>query len=619
MNTLFAQNHRWVCNNEIVNYAVNQTHPLPTSNNPDHSQNGLFSSDGTLQLYMEDGAIRDASGNLIVQQLEPNPQIPPGDIAPGFSECTFVPVPETCDEYYAISSFSYGASKVDHYLVYSRLKKTGATWVGQILSNGTTTDYFYNTDCSWSRDGGTEPDTEIKPIYNNHIAVTKVNDEGNRYLFLNIFYCIGVFEIRNDDIHFIGNSPEFEWSYFQANNRSEMEVYEYGPAPEGRRYTVATSYFTKPLSYSNEGGAIHIFEFIINGANVSFNYEYQVEIPKDPAYNQYKQCVNGLEFSEDGLTLYATRLQYKDNPPIYIDDKNLVYFSRPTTANNFYYTGVILSGSGTHDFAFGQIERGTDGKLYVAGDGRLGALNDNNNPNSYFNLSAVILNNRLTRGNEYLTYSPIPIYTKSVASMWLYLLPDQIDGEDYTMWEFGVPDLYPDTIYQCEFPYNMNFGGFYYTLYSYLSQPGQWNNAFTNNITLEGDGIVRISNKADMSCYEEVVVICCTEPGTETLCGPHFLQSGVANGTTINLNFETCTLDVPPPCEVRWVISYFNPVTGSPTTVTVFGTPNSYAIPDTPWNRDNATIKLIKKFCIPENCGSDYEMEWEFTIEYVAL
>ena len=118
--TANAQQTKWAINNHLVDYQAGTSTPLPTTNSPDHTQNAVHNDQGVLELYAADGAIYDAAGNLLVQQFDP---FDATVNAKGFSEFTFVPVPNGCGEYYAISTYSEGLKDQRNSIIYSRLKK----------------------------------------------------------------------------------------------------------------------------------------------------------------------------------------------------------------------------------------------------------------------------------------------------------------------------------------------------------------------------------------------------------------------------------------------------------------------------------------------------------------
>jgi hypothetical protein len=616
MNTLQAQQGKWAVSNQAVDYATGYVSNLPYPDHPDMSQNALFDTKGRLEFTVADGRIRDASGVLILGLWHADFG-KHGDTARGFSEEAIVPVPETCDEYYVISTYTEGTINNGNFLAYGRLKKINGVWTPQTMANSTLVEKWENSGCDFVRSAPEEengPDgTFTIPDVHNHIAVTRINPAGNRYLFMSVPRCIGVFEIRNDDIHFIGHSNGQTYTYFHEANRSEMEVYEYEPVNNDASYTLATCYYADPdldngAQYHNKGGAVHLWDVTITGTSVNFTSDYQVKVPKTSAENDYRQCINGLEFSDDGLTLYATYLMWEGHtqPLNYIYDRNLIYFTRLAQYVQFGFnsSNIILSGAATHDFAFGQIERGRDGKLYVAGNRRLGALADNNDPNSTFDTDAIAVGNNLTYADKILPHTSLK--NDQEAELHLYLLNDQIDGEDYSIWSTGPLDLFPDTVYgYCQFPDEFNFGEHFY-IQTGLSTPTLQDYV---NIT-EAKQVVNISRFDDMSCSEQIVFTCCPGEGAGLMCVELVYYAVVynADNTAFKLHITGCDWDVPPPCVHNFSYTYYDPAHPSGPYVTVNFTAQPHVsswIPVNAWNQNSANLQITvyKELCFDPSCG----------------
>ena len=611
-----AQQPQWVINNSLVDYVNNTTTPLPTSNSPNHTQNGLINHAGQLEFYAEDGAVRDGAGNLIVQQVNVAGL---GYNAPGHSEFVFVPVPETCDEYFCISTFVKTGMPtnfaIENYLIYSRIKNVNGSWIAQTMPNGTLVEHWKNEGClSFSRSDSMPNGEEVNYYdYHNHLAVTRANLSGNRYLFMSIPECIGVFEIRNSDIIYLNSSTSN--GTFLQNNRSEMEVFEYEAVGGLEKYTLVTSYYSNPdldvvSQNKNKGGAIHLFEVSISsGSSVTFSSNYQVIVPKSSRLIDYMQCVNGIEFSTDGLTLYASHLSIFDGGSSGLaqsSDNILVYFQRSSLNSTFSYFGPIVSGDPNKDFAYGQLERGKDGKLYVAGNNRLGALADINDPASAWTSNAVQLNNQLTSGQPYLLGFPDDYYEL------LYLLPDQIDGEDYSRWSFGPPNEFlQNPIYTCDYPHVLNLSRSFYYQVNQLAAPFTQSSGNSNTITLTQGSQVVISYFSDLKCAETLIVKCCAEPGTEILCPIPFTVTKTFDYVlkTVEICASTCITDIPAPCEIYWSFSW--PIDrGHRASGNYTGHSFCQTIPllNLPASHQHSVIHLHKVLCQGEECGPNEEV-----------
>ena len=480
-----------------------------------------------------------------------------------------------------------------------------------------------NSGCAFTRsDGGEGTLVDPQPRYHNHIAVTKENVNGTRYLFMSHPKCIGVFEIKNDDIYHIGNNISFsQLESFQDNNRSELEVFEYEVVGGIEKFTLASSFFEAPALSGNQGGALHFFDVSISSGTVSFTNEYQVPIPKNAALVNHKQSVNGIEFSEDGLIVYASIAYYTINPVTFANDKNIIHCRRIGLNSNFAYWSALQVGVTTKDFGHGQIERGIDGKLYFVGNGRLGTLDDSNDPSSTFTPNAVTVNNNLTYGSQYI--NPNADFTEG--GMFLYLLPDQIDGEDYSVWGSEELDLFPDVIYNCDFPYVLDLLGTYYISTVSLDPNNTtiYVSGYGSQVFLDGPAIITIKTSENSSCEETVIIKCCAEPGTEMLCADLFEDSlnclrpdpNDASTWSLVVCAKTCTTDVPAACFINWYFSY-QVASGAMQSVQFSGATFCTTIPYNTYNYNNITLNLNKTFCMPEECGEGFELFLQEPIQF---
>ena len=125
-----------------------------------------------------------------------------------------------------------------------------------------------------------------------HIEISK-DQGGFRYLFASNNSCVSVLNVDADEISFIDGYQV--GAGFIPNLRSEMEVYQ-----NGEKFEVAMHYYDDGVS--NSTSFLTLFNFDMAGSTPIISH-YQVAIPGEPTQ---KRIVKGLEFSKDGLTLYAT-------------------------------------------------------------------------------------------------------------------------------------------------------------------------------------------------------------------------------------------------------------------------------------------------------------------------
>jgi hypothetical protein len=337
--------------------------------------------------------------------------------------------------------------------------------------------------------------------YQMHIETTK-DLGGFRYLFASNATCISVLNINPDGISFIDGYQN--GGMFLPNFRSEMEVYQIG------------SVFDVAMNYYNDGSQstssnLTMFEFNMGGANPIISH-YNVSISGEP--NQMR-LIKGLEFSKDGLTLYATITTTNSPITSIIAGKNIVYFSRASLANPFVYGGDITSGSSTVDFGLGMIEKGIDGQLWIVGDNRLATLADFDNPQSALTTSAMNITNALTQAPLYNHHPNGGTPTvEDVIYRKMYLMVDQVDGDNYQQWAFGN-NLYPSVISSCSFPFNLsiplntvvNFfpppAGMYGGGVVTIPHPGTIELIYNQGTPCESMEIVNIIEDQDLYCSAE--------------------------------------------------------------------------------------------------------------------
>lgn len=450
---MLAQQPKWGIHNSIVDYSNLAASPLPTTPNPDYTQNAVWDVNGNLVLYEADGVIYNKNGGVILN-IENEAKILYG-INPitsftlkGFSEFIFVPVPGECDQYYGINSYSNGSYYINPFTLV-----TDIVWCKIDVSNGLGTAVILpQTGLRVAKEDincdNRSTETENKRDFAIHLETTKALSNGNRYLFAANGNCVSVLSINNYGVSYIDGYQNS--GAFLPNLRSEMEVFK-----NEDTYEIAMSYYegSTPWDY------LTIFEFNMSGTSPIMSH-YDVELPSE---ENTRAIVKGLEFSSDGLTLYASIMTLNNTGSSVISGNNVIYVSRGGLNQPFQYDpmlnfgGSILTGSGTMDFGIGMIEKGVDGKLWFVGNNRLANLADENNPLSAVNISAQTISNHLSYANAYnnSTFN-LPATDLDIWSRQLYLLIDQIDGENYSSWTIGS-DLYPPFLETCLFPYTFPF------------------------------------------------------------------------------------------------------------------------------------------------------------------
>ena len=452
-----AQEPKWGLHNSVIDYTQNQTSPLPNIPNPEYTQNAVWDPNGNIVIYESDGVIYNKTGgvildmNLIIGDIYniPTPQI-------GFTEFIFVPVPKSCNEYYGITTYSNGVV-FNNYI-------SDIVWCKINVNSGTAIT-LPQTGFKLAKERIScttrEARTESKLDYQMHIEISQ-DQGGFRYLFASNNSCVSVLNVDNEGVSFVDGYQT--GGSFIPNFRSEMEVYQ-----DGDIFEVAMHSFKNPGQ--NPTNSLSIFTFNMGGSTPVISH-YKVAIPGEPSQ---QRLIKGLEFSKDGLTLYATITTISSSNIIAGD--NIIYFERSSLTDPMAYNtnlgGVIASGATTQDFGLGMLEKGIDGKLWIVGNNKLATLADFDNPQSQFIPNFMVIANALTLAPSYNHHPNGGTPTaEDIIYRKMYLMIDQVDGEDYSQWIFGN-DLYPSVVSSCMFPFNfsipMNTG------VSYFPQPAGMN------------------------------------------------------------------------------------------------------------------------------------------------
>tara|TARA_R110002050_G_scaffold162939_3_gene292889 strand:- start:1072 stop:2901 length:1830 start_codon:yes stop_codon:yes gene_type:complete len=437
-----AQEPKWGLHNSVIDYTQNQTSPLPNILNTEYTQNAVWDPNGNILIYEADGIVYNKMGGVILDMTiaasAPSFYDANFGILKGFTEFIFVPVPKSCNEYYGITTYSNG-------VVYNNYI-SDVVWCKINVSSGTAIT-LPQTGLKLAKESiscttrGVEANNLLD--YQMHIEISQ-DQGGFRYLFASNSSCVSVLNVDADKISFIDGYQT--GGSFIPNFRSEMEVYQ-----DGDIFEVAMHSFKN--SGQNPTNSLSIFTFNMGGSTPVISH-YKVAISGE---SNQKRFIKGLEFSKDGLTLYATITTVNSTPSI-IAGKSIVYFSRTTLGNPFTYGSHITSGTSTMDFGLGMLEKGKDGKLWIVGDNRLATLADFDNPLSAFIPNAMPFSNTLTLAHLYNHRGPnstIPPTTTDIINRKIYLMIDQVDGEDYSQWIFGN-NLYPSVVSSCTFPFNFS-------------------------------------------------------------------------------------------------------------------------------------------------------------------
>jgi hypothetical protein len=454
----YAQMKKWAVHNHVANIPSLNTAALPTSQNPNHCQNAAFDENGMLLFYAADGFVFDVNGDPIEDDTKFGVDFSSYGTN-GHSEYIIIPVPQSCYLYYVISSGVLTVSSginYDHALRYSIIDMEANNALGEFVpisgANASNELIFDESleDCSVG--------PKAYHLFATHIAFTKIQTNGNRYLFVNDCERLLIYEVSNSGIDYFD-----EHDALNSNlTRTEMEIFE---NEDEIRLAVGILYSNYT---SNLHSAIELFYFDKVSGEPVLNKQDVVDLYAK-ASSPY--CTpRGIEYSPDGEFLYFTlACATLEGEEWYISDTHepLRYFEYNSGSTEYDHTVnscSILSASGSnHGYNMGMIEVGVDGGLWIAGNNRLGVLADANDPNSAFTDNAISITNSLTDGWGAVTSS-----ANNEVDVFIYLLPDQVDGEDYELLVQKQEYTGPLTFYLCDFPFPFTpfpggtFSGFYY-------------------------------------------------------------------------------------------------------------------------------------------------------------
>lgn len=436
-----AQNNIWSLPPNYFHNIFQQTFPLPTqpgsnglglnyhpSNGNTVSQfshNAMQDKDGNLLFFIVDGVIYDSEGYYIARMTTDYGYA--GDMV-GFVETVIVPVPGNCQQYYIIGTTGGDVVSVGSHTglraYYALLDFSFDNFItgrkGILVDPITPAPLGMPGNQAWDDKNNIFPLSDLLPDFYGSaeekevsIAVSKLRSDNTRLLFLQGPADVYRFTISSTGISY-DNYSLFIDNTIVANNgeggsRSEMELIE-----TVNGYRIAFSYMsTFSPNIGNIGMALFVGELNNSGDLLSYNVK---SLPLDVQNSTYTPNIKGLEFSPNGEYLYITHDPTNDIPfPFKIYEVSTNSFIALT--NNTMVSEIPA-------FKNSQIELGKDGKLYLANETSLATIGNSNNPgvggsNLNWNSSTQTINYNLFNYTSELVF-------------WIYPLPDQIDGMDYT-------------------------------------------------------------------------------------------------------------------------------------------------------------------------------------------
>ncbi|MCB9361485.1 MAG: T9SS type A sorting domain-containing protein [Flavobacteriales bacterium] len=397
-------------------------HPSNGNTISEFSHNAMQDKDGNLLFFVVDGVIYDNEGYYIAQMHKDYV-----GYMTGFTETVIVPVPGNCQQYYIIGTISVntGNGHLSSRIYYAKLDFSFDNYLTG--RKGILVDPIFPSPLgmpgnqAWDDQNNLFPLSDSIPNYSSAgnpesksaLAVSNLRADSTRLLFavgeMDIYrFTISSTEITYDNYSFRANNATIP-PLAEGHNRSEMELIETTTG-----YRIAFSY---PSQYTPYNGIIlFVGELNNNGNLISYNIKL---LPQDIPYNSGLQAnIKGLEFSPNGEYLYIT------HDPITLAPYNFPFKIYEVSTNNFIALTNSTMQSEIPAFKNSQIELGKDGKLYLANETSLATIGNSDNPTNglAWNSSAHTINYNLSQLG----------YATNSERLKLYILPDQIEGMDYT-------------------------------------------------------------------------------------------------------------------------------------------------------------------------------------------
>ncbi|MDT8412765.1 MAG: T9SS type A sorting domain-containing protein [Vicingaceae bacterium] len=354
----------------------------------DYSSNAMQDASGNLLFFVVDDVVYDKDGNLI-GYLQGNQG----------TELMIVPDPGNCDIYYifyAIEGISHSPGDASSEPYFAILDIS----VGSLSNHKFKCDYS-TLPCQLSIApvkqqiaGG-----EWGGMINNNglltFATSPLNTNNERFIYTLMNGKILILKLDANGLSYVDHVVPFPNSFTAI--RGEMEIVTLANG----NYRLATTFSTKPVLVTNYG-FIYVDLSPTTGLPLSSFGSY--------FYNDTQLFTKGLELSPDGEYIYITHNSTTTTPSV-IDEYQVGVSSSPTAVSG-------IPSLQAADFENSQIELGSDGKLYFATNDRLAT----------YNLTTSTWNNSQLS----ITYTS-NLGAGTLSSIYeAYLLPDQIDGMDYT-------------------------------------------------------------------------------------------------------------------------------------------------------------------------------------------
>jgi len=384
------------------------------------SHNTMQDAQGNLLFSVVDGVIYDKEG-FVIDNL-------PGQ---GNSETVIIPVPGNCNQYFiVINQFFYFSSNPNLFSCYPFFVTLDLSVPAPnnfiTLRKGSLIDI--STGIASPGDNGIDLSLNVNPswphspyIKNVFMGATKLRVDNTRFLFISNGENVYRYLVTSNGIFYDNYSFLLDAASYSFNNgafRSELEIHEFGTLGN-ITYRIATPYY----SYFDDS-RIKIVDLNNLGTLIGGSEKL---IILEPDLFTLPPFIKGLEFSPNGEFLYFTHLP---NSNAYPPNLTIPFKIFDINSNSFINNAAINTSLITDipNFKYSMIELGKDDKLYLVNDNFMATISNADDPSNLgWNNTAVAVNYNLS------SYKLVPVPPDPPKEEFkLFLLPDQIDGMDYT-------------------------------------------------------------------------------------------------------------------------------------------------------------------------------------------
>jgi hypothetical protein len=491
--------------------------------NPEHvyhfgAANAISDENGNLLFFIVGRSIFDRDGRTIYSNEFVN------DIGSGYSEILVIPNPGNCNQYYIVTERILeptnipslgGATIVAAYAILDLTESPDGSFgynsnaIGAIITGWTSINSLYGFGNPGIASNTTNLSMAATPPNANNerflfviqwIQSPSNPDEDHQYLLICKITDTGIQTMTPAPLHQLMGIGPF-------GGRQELEVIKVFDTFGNMWYRLAS------------GDAYHLGVCDLNPFSLTVNLSSieVIQIGEDDPFNTDQGYLAGIEFSRNGQYVFFSHRQN--------DELNGIIDCYDLVGNSFVDLQWTPSSI---EFQYSYLETAPDGNIYAAAPNQLAQITNTSNP------AASNLNeNYLVFDYPYNTWD----FTYSDYSTRRYVLPDQIDQNDYTA-QFSESPICCITAkpYDVEaFTANTDFNGSTTQVWTEFSNPLNGGTGGTiyvrDNITIPANFNVTIQDMTIMFHPDARVIV--ERSDVETL----------NNGAMLTLKNSTLTAD----------------------------------------------------------------------------